>query len=199
MLLAAVRKSMSTELGRNNLYLVAVLKYWVHYAAQVTRRDVINVLLTMLLIGKRRSVLPSVFVSPISLRKGVDLKLFDEPKGLVHLRLARMHPFAQLQSTMVFARVLYRMLQEPLGDGTDCTWEFFSERVFHHLAGRTESEADSGNSESVAASLDFLMGELLDEENKKAFEQTVDLIWDAKDRSYAKQMLDKDSDNADIL
>lgn len=57
LLLAALRKSFADQVGKSNLFFCAALKFWANYAEKVTRRDVFNVLLTILLLEKRSDLL----------------------------------------------------------------------------------------------------------------------------------------------
>lgn len=107
-----------------------------------------------------------------------------------------MHPLAQLQSIVVFAQALYRVLREPFDQALVASiWEFLSERVFHHLAGRTESMYESP--EAVENPLDALLDELLDAENREAFEKMVSFLWNNDDRTYAQEILEHDPANAE--
>lgn len=134
-----------------------------------------------------------IFVCPVSLHEDVDIRDFDMRHGGFSVGLEHMHPSAQLQSVLMFSRMLHRVLQEPLGDRADTVWEFFSERVYHDLCRYTKAAVECGDEVLLAEQIEALLERHFDGENKLAFMETVDFIWNTEDREYANLMLDHDS------
>ena len=83
-----------------------------------------------------------------------------------------MHPLALFQNATLFGRTLHRLLMQPLGQGSDAIETITSETVFYHVC-----ENSKGMDHEA---LEALILGLMDEESRKNFRETVEIIWNEK-------------------
>lgn len=126
-----------------------------------------------------------LFGEPVQLKENArsDLHIDFRPSNVIapHESLSVMHPHSQFQNVVVFARTLYRLFRQPLGETVDGIETITSEVVFYQIAEQTKSF----NDEEVQ---DFVLDQI-EEGSKESFENTVDLIWNKEARSQGKRIV----------
>ncbi|XP_003747600.1 uncharacterized protein LOC100899580 [Galendromus occidentalis] len=168
------------------LYVIAVLRYWSVAAKGVRKQDLLRILLTALLVEKKYSKVSNVFRKPVRLREQeyINLGIDFEPSSVSMLLLgtfAHMHPLAQLQNSTLFGRTLHRLLMQPLGATSDCIETITSEVAFHHIYNLTNRMTE--------AELEEFVLDLVHEDSRGNFIDTLNLIWDEEARSLGEIIL----------
>ncbi|XP_003747758.1 uncharacterized protein LOC100898949 [Galendromus occidentalis] len=161
-----------------SVYVTAVLKFWIAYGADITKTDLLRVLLTVLLIEWKYRKSSEVFQDPVELNNEAMLHLGMEfhPGCSIsqYGSFACMHPLAQLQSVTLFAAILHKLFMQPLGAESDSIQRITSEVVFYHICQRTK---DFG-----AAKLERFVLAMVEKSCHKIFERSLEMIWNRDHR-----------------
>ncbi|XP_018496615.1 uncharacterized protein LOC100899378 [Galendromus occidentalis] len=165
------------------LYVLSVLRYWTLAAEGIRKVDLWRVLLTALMVRERYSRPSNIFKKyPVRSNEAAleGLGIDFDPRTVPNFpgSFARMHPLSQLQNVTFFARILHRLLMQPLGPSSDCIETFTSESAFYHICQLTDKMKEE--------ELESFVLDLVEKNSRDNFVRTVDLIWDSEARDLGR-------------